>query len=853
MRKKLVSLFIIICTFCVFQTAGYAGNTPNLNDSAYSRRNVFAQNGFGGQCTAFCYGRALEKLNISLPFRRDAYTWWTTNTTYSTGSTPRNNSIAVWSGNGTGHVAFVEEVVGSVVYFNEANWNTFKDTKWGGGYDGYVKTLTVDNMHNRDNFKLAGYIYLEDDLDMSKWRVTATEGINIRSGAGTGYSKVGALAYNTYFYITERKQSDGYIWGKTDSGWVALTYAEHVSGPVPDLQTDAIEPIHKDSIPHVRNGYCTIKNVSSGKFMNVYAGNDANYTSVCMWAYDDSTDQHFRLEHKGDGKYKMYAYCSSRGTNRVVDINRGTDDAAEGDKVQLWTPDDDISQLYYLWPVGDDEYVFELASKPGYVIAPNGSGEAAADGSQLTLQRYSGAAHQKWKFCDNNGDVRVTNITYAPGYYTVNTGGTRLVRRNAPGPYADVLSGNDINNGETVYVSQVNDFWGYTEFNGVGGWICLDYTKSTVVLDSISISSLPDKTSYFVGEQFDSLGLKISANYSNGQSEELTTGFTTSVDFSTAGTKNVTVSYKGKTTSFSVNVENIAVSELAIQETTIKKTYNVGEVLDTTGLSLIAVYNNGETVLIDSGFSASYDFSTPGTKTVTISYGGKSTSYNVIVEEETPLKTADITISSAECESGNNAVIYVSLTGNDIYDGNMTIQFDSSKLTINDVQICDSLKDRTVAVNNEYANDKIRISFSGTSVMPSNCDILRLEFSALNDAEGYAYISIAEAKLYDMYANAISTNVINGSVDIYEAVEHVEVTNLQSEISNRMKMVTANVSDDNVICYLAAYDMNGNFVECDVQQPENGRIQLSVKDGYHTKFMVWSKTMRPLINVKTIY
>ncbi len=617
--------------------------------------------------------------------------------------------------------------------------------------------------------------------------------------------------------------------------------------------TPTIEPIHKDNDPHVRNGYCTIKNVASGKFLNVYAGSDANFTSVCMWSYDDSTDQHFRLDHKGNGQYKLYAYCSSRATNRVVDVNRGTDNPAEGDKVQLWTPDDDMSQLYYVWPVGNDEYVFELASKPGYVITPNGNEAAGQDGSQLILQQYTGAAYQKWKLCDNNGIVRENNINYAPGYYTVNTGGIPIVRRNAPDPYAEVISGHDIANGETVYVSQINDFWGYTDANGIGGWICLDYTKYIVAIESISISKMPNKTSFFVGDKFDSSGLEISVNYSNGQKEIINSDYSVSCDLSSAGEKTATVSYKGKSTTFTVNVQELLVDSISLQSTDVKKEYYVGESVDADAINLLVNCNNGSSNVITSGFTLDYDFSTPGEKKVTISYGGKSTSYDVIVVEKTTAKKANIKISSTECEAGNNTAVYVSLKGNGIYDGNMTIQYDASKLKINNVKTLDALKDKTVSINKEYANDKIRVSFSGTDVIPSDSDILKLEFSVLDGTEGTADISIAEAKLYDIAANSIDLNITNGVANVYPSVSNFEITNIQSETSDGMKIVTANVNNDNVTCSLAVYDENGTLIECDIKQPENGQVRLSVKEGQRTDFMVWSKLMRPLMNAITIY
>ena len=45
-----------------------------------------------------------------------------------------------------------------------------------------------------------------------------------------------------------------------------------------------------------------------------------------------------------------------------------------------------------------------------------------------------------------------------------------------------------------------------------------------------------------------------------------------------------------------------------------------------------AIYNDGSERVVTSGFVADYDFSTSGTKTVTIEYEGLTVSYDVTVE-----------------------------------------------------------------------------------------------------------------------------------------------------------------------------------------------------------------------------
>lgn len=64
-----------------------------------------------------------------------------------------------------------------------------------------------------------------------------------------------------------------------------------------------------------------------------------------------------------------------------------------------------------------------------------------------------------------------------------------------------------------------------------------------------------------------------------------------------------------------------------------KRVYEIGESLSTLGLKLRLVYENGDTRVIDSGFTVSgFDSVTAGEKTVTVAYDGQTVNYTVTVE-----------------------------------------------------------------------------------------------------------------------------------------------------------------------------------------------------------------------------
>ena len=158
-----------------------------------------------------------------------------------------------------------------------------------------------------------------------------------------------------------------------------------------------------------------------------------------------------------------------------------------------------------------------------------------------------------------------------------------------------------------------------------------------VTLSGIAVASNPSKTSYFVGDTLDTTGLKLTATYSNGTTQTITGGFTcTPTALSTAGAQTVTVSYGGKTATFTVNVQDVTLSGIAIASNPTKTSYYVGNTLDTTGLKLTATYNNGTTQTITGGFTCTPTaLTSAGTQTVTVNYGGKTATFAVNVQDVT--------------------------------------------------------------------------------------------------------------------------------------------------------------------------------------------------------------------------
>lgn len=208
--------------------------------------------------------------------------------------------------------------------------------------------------------------------------------------------------------------------------------------------------------------------------------------------------------------------------------------------------------------------------------------------------------------------------------------------------------------------------------NGTITYIRPNYTNK---LTGLSVSSKPTKTSYYIGDTLNTSGLKLKATYADGSTKTITSGYKTSYDFSSAGTKKVTVTYGGKSTSFNVTVSSVTVTSIAIASNPTKTVYNIGDTLNTSGLKLKVTYSNGTTSTISSGFKTSYDFSSSGTKKVTVTYGGKSTSFNVTVNAVLSAIYVDTPPMALVYENGstfNSAGMVIKASYNDGTSKNVT-------------------------------------------------------------------------------------------------------------------------------------------------------------------------------------
>ncbi|MBR3961247.1 MAG: RICIN domain-containing protein [Clostridia bacterium] len=160
-----------------------------------------------------------------------------------------------------------------------------------------------------------------------------------------------------------------------------------------------------------------IVSAKSGKYLNVHYGYDSNGTNVYQWTADGSDEQQFKVVYdSATASYKIYAMCSSNGTNRVLDIERNGAAVAAGQNVEIWTPVDPTAQNWTLTNMGNG--YFKIAPKANTSLAltvygtsnGTGSGRTSTSAGNVYLSVYDTYISQLWTF------EEVTNVPVEQPY-----------------------------------------------------------------------------------------------------------------------------------------------------------------------------------------------------------------------------------------------------------------------------------------------------------------------------------------------------------------------------------------------------------------------------------------------------
>lgn len=288
---------------------------------------------------------------------------------------------------------------------------------------------------------------------------------------------------------------------------------------------------------------------------------------------------------------------------------------------------------------------------------------------------------------------------------------------------------------------------------------------------SISVKTPPKKVEYLRGEEFEAEGLVIQVTYNDGSQKmvvykDAVKEFTITPSKLAIKDTNVTIQYGGKTTTQKVTVKERVITSISVLEKPTKLKYKEGEIFAPEGLILTLEYEDGlkvQTIYNESN-KASFSFSpTPlsleDTK-VTIGYGGKQTTINVLVVSK---------YENAKSESSDKKVSV---------EGNIASDF---KLSIYEVD--------------EHTKNILEQAFDGKDIIGS------YEVSVSGSYEGKLKVTFTVDSQYNGRLVYIKHLKADGSIeDFKEVIQNNTVSIYVEEFSPFMLAIdkTANITTDNV-------------------------------------------------------
>ena len=198
--------------------------------------------------------------------------------------------------------------------------------------------------------------------------------------------------------------------------------------------------------------------------------------------------------------------------------------------------------------------------------------------------------------------------------------------------YADSLYTEEL--GDTLSLEEgLNTFYlnlYYSEDDKQNSSWTLEITRLVDEIKAISVKDYKD--TYYIGESLANSGV-LTVTYQSGKQRDIdiTPDMVSGFDSSKTGKLTLTITYNWLTTTFVITVVDEVTSLNLIDPQT---KYLINSSFVPSEMEVVYISGKKETVTITSEMLSGFDTSTVGTKEVTVTYEGISTTYQIVVSEE---------------------------------------------------------------------------------------------------------------------------------------------------------------------------------------------------------------------------
>lgn len=191
-----------------------------------------------------------------------------------------------------------------------------------------------------------------------------------------------------------------------------------------------------------------------------------------------------------------------------------------------------------------------------------------------------------------------------------------------------------------------------------------EVTGTAVNFTRIEVAKLPNKTEYYQKEPFDSTGIVVTGTSDIGNFE--ISGYTLSgFDNNSAGVKTITVSYETLTTTFDVNVSDIAITgiDYTCPESELK--HHLESEPNFNNFTFYKALSNNQKVELTQTernaliFSQSINSWSPGTYIETITWNNFETTVSIEITQPTGMVADEYSYTPNPCYTGDNVAFKI--------------------------------------------------------------------------------------------------------------------------------------------------------------------------------------------------
>lgn len=150
------------------------------------------------------------------------------------------------------------------------------------------------------------------------------------------------------------------------------------------------------------------------------------------------------------------------------------------------------------------------------------------------------------------------------------------------------------------------------------------------------------------------------------------------------------------------------------------------------------------------------------------SLGGTANGSTITISAK-PVVTSQLSLTGGTVEAGKTITVPINI-GNStgVYNGNFTLQYDSSLMTAESYTYGSIFNDHTKNCNLNYQStgNQIRFTFSGAYALKQDGTLINITFKVKENVSGTATLQFTAYKMYDENGVSIDTVVSNGSVTV---------------------------------------------------------------------------------------